>query len=73
MHNWRFGQTLRESQVVKVLADIKEIYHMDVSFMTAKEVEAGHGTTSIVVPKFNEIICPDNLNISINYKPVGEW
>jgi len=73
VHNWKYGQSLRESQIVKALADIKEIYHMDVSFVTVRGIEAGHDTTSIVVPKFNEIICPDNLTVSINYKAVGEW
>lgn len=73
LQNWRYGQMLRESQVVKALADIKEIHHMDVSFMTVSGIESGKGTTNTVVPKFNEIICPDNLAVNINYKATGEW
>lgn len=73
LQNWRYGQTLRESQVVKALADIREIHHMDVSFMTVSGIESGKTTTNLVVPKFNEIICPDNLAVNVNYKSVGEW
>ena len=72
VNNWQFGQSLRDGQIIKVLADIKEIFHMDVSFVTAKDIEAGRQTTGVVTPKFNEVICPDNLIVSVNYKSVGE-
>lgn len=68
LNNWEYGQILRDSDVVKVLSDIKEIDQIDVVFTSEKSIESGAGTCQIVSPKFNEIIRPDNISVSFSYK-----
>jgi len=68
LQNCAFGNTLKDSDIVKSLADIRELEQIDVSFTTVKGVEMGYGTTSIVTCKFNEIVRPDNVSINFTYK-----
>lgn len=69
---WEFGQTLRETDIVKALADINEVSHFDISFTTAKGLESGMGENEIVTVAQNEIIILDNLSMAFSYKETGE-
>lgn len=64
--NWDFGQMLRDSDIIKILADISEADHIDVSFVTEESLE-NEGATSVVSPSYREIIRLDNIEISFNY------
>lgn len=66
--NWEFGQSLRDTDIVKTLADIKELEQIDVAFTTINSIEQGQGSTSVVHPRFNEIIRPDNIAVEFSYK-----
>lgn len=66
--NWDFGKTLKESEIIKVLNDIKEIENIDVTFTTVKGLESGEGHQNIVDVNFNEIIQLDTLLVNFNYK-----
>lgn len=61
LSNWDFGQGLKEKDVVKALADIREVKQFDVSFTTNKVLDNIEG---IVAAKYNEIIRPDNISIN---------
>jgi hypothetical protein len=59
--NWDYGVTLKETDLVKVLSDIKEIESFDATFVTDDADNGG----SIVLAKFYEIVRPDA--ITTNY------
>lgn len=61
LSNWDYGKTLKHTDLIKQLSDIKEINSMDVTFVTNDADNSG----SIVTTKYYEIIRPDQ--ISINY------
>lgn len=67
LKNFEFGQSLKENDIVKVLADIKEVEHISASFTTAKSIEQGHGSVNIITAAFYEIIRPDNIAINFQY------
>lgn len=58
---WDYGKTLRHTDLIKQLSDIREINSMDVTFVTDDADNSG----AIVTTKYYEIIRPDQ--ISINY------
>lgn len=64
LNNWEYGETLRDLDINKVLADIKEINRIDVEFMTNNPENGGH----LVTTKFYEIIRPDVINIAFTYE-----
>lgn len=68
LSNFEFGQSLKDSDIIKSVADIKEIDNVDVSFTTHRSIEEGHGSISVVSVNFWEIIRPDNIAVNINYK-----
>jgi hypothetical protein len=72
IYNWEFGQTLREADIIKILADIKEIKRIELNFTTAKNLESGDGHSQTITAHHNEIIRPDNINIAFNYQNIGE-
>ncbi len=72
LENWEFGQSLKESEIIKALAEIGELAHIDATFMTENSIETGKGTTNLVTAKYHEIIRPDNINISFSYKESKE-
>lgn len=64
LNNWEYGKTLKESDLVKELSDIKEIKAFDLEFTTVDPENSGN----IVTTKFYEIIRPDEVTISFNYE-----
>lgn len=72
IHNWEFGQTLRETDIIKVLADVKEVKHFEINFTTARGLETGTDESEVVSVKFNEIVRPDNVHIAFSYKEKNE-
>lgn len=72
LENWEFGQSLKESEIIKVLSEIPELKHIDATFMTENSIETGRGTTNLVTVKYNEIIRPDNINVNFSYKESNE-
>jgi hypothetical protein len=68
LENWEFGQSLKEKDIVKVLAGIKEIRNIEVGFTSSRSIEKGSGTEPVVTARYNEIVRPDNINISFVYE-----
>jgi len=61
-NNWDYGQTLRDTDLIKEMADMREIQSFQITYIT----EDGESNT-VVTPKFNEIVRPDGINISFVY------
>ena len=61
--NWDYSQTLKETDLIKAMSDIKEAASFDISFVTDDPENGG----SVVTTKYNEIIRPDNVTISFMY------
>lgn len=61
LSNWEYGMSLKQTDLVKQLSDIREIESFDSSFITSDSTNVG----DIITAKFYEIIRPDD--ISINY------
>lgn len=59
--NWEYGMSLKQTDLVKQLSDIKEIESFDSSFVTTSSTNIG----DIITTNFYEIIRPDS--ILINY------
>ncbi len=68
LNNWEYGQPLRDSDIIKNLADLKEAETIDVSFTTTHSIESGDGSTNVISPRYNEIIRPDNVILHFSYK-----
>jgi hypothetical protein len=66
--SWEFGQSLRDNDLIKALSDIKEIEQIEVAFTSVNSIEQGLGTTTVITPKFNEIIRPDNVVVDFSYR-----
>jgi hypothetical protein len=62
INNWDYGQILRDTDLIKDMAELREIQNFQITFVT----EDGESST-IVAPKFNEIVRPDNVTISFVY------
>jgi hypothetical protein len=69
--NWEFGQSLRESDIIKILSEIREVRSFNISFVTMKTISE-NAEDDIVLPNYNEIVRPDNILISFTYKSSGE-
>lgn len=70
--NWDFGQTLKENDIIKLLADVEEISNCNASFTTVKSLESQQGSANVVTANYYEIIRPDNIQINFNYKSSEE-
>lgn len=68
LSNWDFGKSLKESEIIRAITDIKEIEQIDIAFTTIEGLETGEGSTGLITAKFNEIIRPDNLTLYFNYR-----
>jgi hypothetical protein len=64
LERWEYGQSLRDTDLIKFLSDIKEITHIDVTYTTDDPDNSG----SIVTAKFNEIIRPDTVSINLTFE-----
>ncbi len=62
INNWDYFQILKDTDLIKEMADIKEIKTIDIRFIS----ETGE-TGNIVTPKFYEIIRPDSIEVSFVY------
>lgn len=62
INNWDYNQILRDTDLIKEMADIREIQNFQVTFVT----EDGESST-LVSPKFYEIVRPDTIEISFVY------
>ena len=63
INNWDFGDILKDVDIIKTLSSIKQIKSFSISFVT----QSGE-TGNSVVPKFFEIVQPDNINVSFIYE-----
>jgi len=64
LKNWEYGQTLRDSDMIKSLSDLKEIQRYEVNFITNDADNGGNRVTA----KFYEIIRPDTTDITFTYE-----
>jgi hypothetical protein len=64
VRNWDYGDDLREQDVVKELASIREIKRVDVTFVTADPDNSGDS----VVATYYEVIRPDEITISFTFE-----
>jgi hypothetical protein len=61
--NWQFGQSLKNTDIIKILSDIREITDFEITFTD----NVGTGLT-IVTTTFNEIIRPDSILVNFTYE-----
>jgi len=64
INRWEFGQTLKESDLIKELSDLKEISSVDITFNT----DELQGVTNIVTAKYYEIIRSDIIALGFVYE-----
>ena len=67
LSNWEFGQTLREADIIKILADIKEVERLEITFTTTSTLQSEKGDNTVTT-NFNEIIRPDTVEVKFNYQ-----
>jgi hypothetical protein len=63
INNWEYGQSLKDTDIVKVLADVNEISQTTVSFITNDPNNSG----SLVTTQYYQIIRSGTINISFNF------
>jgi hypothetical protein len=63
LYNWEFGQSLRESDLIRALSSVKEVQGYDIIFTTNNPENSGN----LVTTKYYEIIRPAEINISFMY------
>lgn len=68
LSNWDFGKSLKESDIIRCLTDVKEVEEANITFTTIESLEKGESSTNVINVNFNSIIMPDNLVIYFNYK-----
>lgn len=61
LSGWEYGRVLRENDLVKHLASIKQAESFDIVFTT------NEGSGDLVSPKFHQIIRPGGLEVSFMY------
>lgn len=61
---WDYGQTLRDTDIVKALADISEITRADVSLVTNNPSNSGN----IVTTLYYQIIRPQTITVSFTFE-----
>jgi hypothetical protein len=64
LNNWDYGQNLKDSDIIKILSDLKEITSYEIHFTTNDANNGG----SVVSAKFYEIIRPDVTDIVFTYE-----
>ena len=63
INNWDYGQTLKDTNLIKSMSDISEIEDLAVTFTTNDPENGG----SVVVAEFYEIIQEDTTTINFLY------
>lgn len=71
LSNWEFSKSLKESDIIKALANVSEAKSFAVTFITPKNINEG-STENVLIPNYNEIVRPDNIIINFVYKSAGE-
>lgn len=61
--NWEFGQSLKESQIIRNLS-MKEILDIDITFSTTNPNNGG----TVVTVAYYEIIRPDTITINLTFE-----
>lgn len=64
LNNWQYGQTLKNTDLIKQLSNINEIESVDVTFTTNNEDNSG----TIITAKYYEIIRPDQIETNYLYQ-----
>ena len=64
LNNWEYGQILKEADLIKKLAEIREIRNFEINFTTSDPDNSG----AMVVTQYNEIIRPDDITINFIYE-----
>lgn len=64
IQNWEFNENLKDTEIAKVLSDIKEISRLDITFTTNDPNNGGN----LVTTQFFEIIRPDVTTIGFTYE-----
>jgi hypothetical protein len=64
LSNWEYGQELRDGDLIKALASVKQADGFDIVFTTDEQTNSG----SSVRTKFFEIIRPSQIEISFMYE-----
>ena len=62
--NWEYGQTLRDSDIVKALSTIGQVSRYEINFVTNDPANSG----TIVTTEFYEIIRPDMITVTFMYE-----
>ncbi len=63
LNNWEYGQTLRDSDLIKNTSDVGEIKSIDATFTTNDLNNSGQTVTA----RFYEIIRPDTITVNFIY------
>lgn len=69
--NWGLGQPLKEKDIIKSLATIKEVKQFDIAFVTNKGAKDSKVSENVISANYNEIIRPDNIGINFTYESEG--
>ena len=64
LNSWDYGKTLKDTGLIKVISDIREIQHMEITFTGNDTNNSGQ----VVTARFYEIIRPDTLTINFVYE-----
>jgi hypothetical protein len=63
LQNWEYGQTLRDIDLLKALANVAEPYQYEITFVTDDPNNGG----KFVATKFYQIIRTNNMNVNYTY------
>lgn len=64
LNNWEYGQTLRDTDLIKMLSEVAEIRQFDVTFTTDDPDNSGDTVTA----RYFEIVRPDNISVSFTFQ-----
>jgi hypothetical protein len=64
LSNWEYGQTLKNTDLIKQLSGISELNSIDITFTTNDPNNSG----SIVTAKYYEIIRPEQITVNYNFQ-----
>ncbi len=64
LNNWDYGQTLKNTDLIKQLSGISELESIDITFTTNDPDNSG----AVVTSKYYEIIRPDQITVNYNYQ-----
>ena len=64
LNNWDYGQTLKDSDIIKTMSDLSEINNYEITFTTNDQNNSGQTVTT----SFYQIIRPDTVDITFTYE-----